>query len=104
MNGELECCCTLTGKINCIGNISGAVSGKATLTGNVSGESTLSGEVQIYNASAPPDYTGGYEVTPSQQEQVLPTANTMVARNIIVNPIPEYYGLITWDGAVLTVS
>lgn len=104
MSGEIECCSTLTGKINCIGNISGAVSGKATLSGHVSGKSTLKGEVQIYNASAPPDYTGGYEVTPSQQEQTLPTANTMLARNIIVHSIPNYYGLITWDGATLTVS
>ena len=104
INGEIECCNTLIGKINCVGNISGTVNGDATLTGHVSGKSTLAGEVQIYNASAPPDYTGSYEVNPSQEEQALPTAYKRLTKDVIIKPIPEYYGLITWDGSVLTVS
>ena len=51
-----------------------------------------------------PVYTGNTEVTPSTSEQVLNTADKVVTRNIIINPIPSNYGLITWNGATLTVS
>ena len=49
-------------------------------------------------------YEGPYEVTPTQETQVLRTAQKVSSRNIVVNPIPSNYGLITWDGSVLTVS
>lgn len=51
-----------------------------------------------------PFYAGPVEVTPSLEAQVLPSAETVVLRDIVVNPIPSNYGLITWNGAVLTVS
>lgn len=50
------------------------------------------------------DYSGSYTITPSQYEQVLPTANRTLKENIIVEPLPSYYGLISWDGSTLTVS
>ena len=49
-------------------------------------------------------YGGAYEVTPSSQPQMLPTASRVLARDIVVNPIPSNYGLVTWDGSTLTVS
>lgn len=51
-----------------------------------------------------PVYTGQTEITPSTTEQVLATAEKVVARNIVINPIPSNYGLITWNGSTLTVS
>ncbi len=51
-----------------------------------------------------PNYQGPYEVTPAIEAQVLGTANRTTTRNIVVNPIPNNYGLITWNGAFLTVS
>lgn len=51
-----------------------------------------------------PTYTGPTVVTPSNEQQVLETADHVVMNNIIVNPIPKNYGLITWDGVSLTVS
>ena len=51
-----------------------------------------------------PTYTGVTEVTPTTTEQVLDTSNKVVARNIVINPIPSNYGLITWNGSTLTVS
>ena len=51
-----------------------------------------------------PTYTGETVVTPSTTEQVLNTAEKVVARNIVINPIPSNYGLITWNGSTLTVS
>ena len=50
------------------------------------------------------DYYGPYEVTPSQSTQTLFTENKRATGNIIINPIPSNYGLITWNGSALTVS
>ena len=49
-------------------------------------------------------YTGEYEVTPSAETQTLNTEGFRLTRNVTVNPIPQNYGLITYNGAVLTVS
>ena len=51
-----------------------------------------------------PTYTGTYEVTPSDQTQTLSTNGKKMAADVVVNPIPSNYGLITWDGSVITVS
>ena len=49
-------------------------------------------------------YTGEYEVTPSAETQTLNTDGLRLTRNVTVNPIPQNYGLITYNGAVLTVQ
>ena len=49
-------------------------------------------------------YGGAYEVTPAATEQTLPTAGKFMARDVTVGAIPSNYGLITWNGQVLTVS
>ena len=51
-----------------------------------------------------PVYDGVTEITPSQDTQILQTSNKTLTRNIVVNPIPSNYGLVTWNGSVLTVS
>lgn len=51
-----------------------------------------------------PVYSGQTEITPSEDTQVLQTANKTVLQNIIINPIPSNYGRITWNGSTLTVS
>lgn len=49
-------------------------------------------------------YTGDYEVTPSDETQTLETEGMRLTQPITVNPIPQNYGLITWNGSVITVS
>lgn len=49
-------------------------------------------------------YHGTYEFTPSAEQQTVETAGLVLEENIIINPIPDNYGLITWDGTVITVS
>lgn len=49
-------------------------------------------------------YGGPFEVTPTQETQILHTESTLVPRDITINPIPSNYGLITWNGVTLTVS
>lgn len=49
-------------------------------------------------------YTGEYEVTPSAETQMLDTTGKRMAHDVVIAPIPNNYGKITWNGAVLTVS
>ena len=49
-------------------------------------------------------YTGEYTITPSLETQVIPIKNMRATDNITVNPVPNNYGLITWNGSNLIVS
>lgn len=49
-------------------------------------------------------YDGDYEITPSEELQTLPTANRMLARNIVVAPIPKNYGRITYSGGGIIIT
>lgn len=49
-------------------------------------------------------YTGDYTITPSSETQTLLTKDKRMTDQIVINPIPSNYGLITWNGATLTVS
>lgn len=60
------------------------------------GAQVARGDIDVYN--------GGYEVTPSQETQVLQTRGHAMQQNVVVNPIPSYYGRISYNGAILTVS
>lgn len=49
-------------------------------------------------------YKGSYSVTPSSEAQILPTKLKVGSADIVVQPIPNNYGLITWNGSTITVS
>lgn len=51
-----------------------------------------------------PAFAGAYEYTPTNSAQVIPILGRRATQNITINPIPSNYGLITWNGATLTVS
>ena len=51
-----------------------------------------------------PDYEGETTFTPSAKTQTILTEHTVLLSDITINPIPSNYGLITWNGATLTVS
>jgi len=73
---------------------------------NVSSTDALKFKVEFGGGGGvlPPAYTGEYEVTPTEETQVLATQGKIMTDNVTVNPIPNNYGLITWNGSVLTVS
>ena len=50
------------------------------------------------------EYHGAYEVAPTNEYQTLHTTNRVLTHEIVVDPIPSNYGLITWNGSELTVS
>lgn len=60
------------------------------------------GEIQYVSSAEV--YPGETTVIPSQSRQVLMTSGYLMPSNVTVEPIPWYYGLITWNGSVLTVS
>ena len=49
-------------------------------------------------------YTGEYTITPSAEAQTLLTKDLRMTGNLTIEPIPQNYGLITWDGSTLMVS
>ena len=49
-------------------------------------------------------YSGGYSVTPSEDVQVLQTSMRTLSNDVTILPIPSNYGLITYNGSVITVS
>lgn len=51
-----------------------------------------------------PKYDGPYEITPSGSEQILPVNGLKMTQNLKVKPVPNNYGLIGWNGSVLTVT
>lgn len=50
------------------------------------------------------DYDGPYEVEATNEYQVLSTRDKTLSADIVIDPIPNNYGLITWNGSILTVS
>ena len=66
---------------------------------------TYHGEIKIEgNTQRPPVYDGPYEFTPTADEQTVRIAHMQVTQNITINPIPSNYGLVTYNGSVITIS
>ena len=66
--------------------------------------SSMTAELSVPTSGSSPAFIGDYEYTPSQSEQVIPIEGYMATQNITINPIPQNYGLITWNGSTITVS
>ena len=86
------------------GELSGTLSSSGQLSGFLSAAKDISGTLTVPQYVLPPSYTGPYEVTPSAETQTLETDSLYMRGNVIINPIPSNYGLITWNGSTLTVS
>lgn len=56
----------------------------------------------IYRSA--PEYDGETAFVPSGEEQIVPTAGFLMQRDITIAPIPSNYGLVTYNGSVITVS
>jgi len=49
-------------------------------------------------------YDGDYSISPTTADQTFQTYGKLMAHDLVVEKIPSNYGLITWNGSVLTVS
>ncbi len=84
--------------------IKGALQVIGQITGALSAPPGLSARLSIPEVIKPDIFTGEYEYTPSDETQIIEIEDKMASRDIIINPIPSNYGLVTWDGSALTVS
>lgn len=50
------------------------------------------------------EYEGSYEFTPTEEAQTIQISGEMATQDIVINPIPSNYGLITYNGTTITVS
>jgi len=80
--------------------IIGRVASTGTIGASLSGVQSIGASLDTSGAP----YRGAYEVTPTEYAQVLPTAGKTPSSDIVVQPIPSNYGLITYNGSVITVS
>ncbi len=77
---------------------------ETAIRGRTKAETTISGSAMQVLPVYPPQYTGPTVITPTSSEQVLATSDKTILTDIIIEPIPSNYGLITWNGSTLTVS
>lgn len=69
--------------------------------GDSDGLSLSAGEVINIGAET---YDGPYEWTPSTETQTIPIKDKQATADITIQPIPNNYGLITYNGVTITVS
>lgn len=94
----------LSGDASVTAQLEAALSGTGHLDGALQGIGFVTGAITVGRCTDAEAYTGSYEVTPTQSEQILPTQDKIMTSDVRVLPIPSNYGLITWNGTVLTVS
>ena len=51
-----------------------------------------------------PVWDGQTEFVPTGESQIVSVHGYRFTEDIIIDPIPDNYGLITWNGSILTVS
>lgn len=84
--------------------LNGRLAKQSTLSGNLVSGQTLSGTMVLPQYIGAEYFHGDYEYTPTQETQTIEIDHLTALENIVINPIPSNYGLITWNGSVLTVS
>lgn len=85
-------------------NLIGIISAESLyIQGELSASATLQGELTVPSSSSAV-YKGAYEFTPTRETQVISIDHKEALQDITINPIPQNYGLITYNGSVLTVS
>ena len=104
ISGALSGVGMISGAITGVGSISGGLSGIGAISGALSGVGSISGGLTISREGHTPPYEGAYEYTPSAELQTIEIKGKRALQNITINPIPSNYGLVTWDGSILTVS
>lgn len=86
------------------GMLEGILSGIGSVTAELVGTATMQADLTVPPSGQTNPFQGDYEYTPSGETQTIEIEGLRATRNIIINPIPNNYGLITWNGSTLTVS
>ena len=86
------------------GELIGNLKSSGHLSGVLNAQKGISGLLTIPSAVGVDTYAGPYEYTPTEDTQTVAISHKMATENIVINPIPFNYGLVTWNGSTLTVS
>ncbi len=103
LSGSLIYGGSLTGTLADVGSLTGVLSNVFSLTGELAAVQGLTGTLSFV-AGDYPIFSGAYEYTPTSQTQTIDIGGMAARQDIVINPIPSNYGLITWNGSTLTVS
>lgn len=82
----------------------GTLADLGSIKGTLADGATITGRLYVPEIITPPIYSGPVTITPTRQAQTLETGGTMLNENITVEAIPNNYGLITYNGGIITVS
>lgn len=82
-------------------HISGSRGGTVQIGG---GQRQTAIEITGSGGTPVPKYTGPYEFTPTAETQVVAIEAKMATENITINPIPQNYGLVTYNGRIITIT
>lgn len=83
--------------------IGGYISLESRIQGDCELDSFVDGETGVFFPLYPDPYAGPVVVTPSEETQILYTADKSMNSDVTVNPIPSNYGRIVYNGVTLTV-
>lgn len=95
---------TLNGSLSPPGNLTGTISAVGGLTGTISARDTLTGTLTVPERMRVDVYDGEYTITPISEAQTIPVAQLLMRDNLTIEAIPNTYGLISWNGAYLTIT
>ena len=85
--------------------IDGEVELISVITEDIEITDLIDGDIdEVLIADTHDQYRGEYTFTPSQEEQTVQCEDLLMSQNITINPIPNNYGLITYNGSTITVS
>lgn len=85
-------------------NLRGTLADLGSIKGTLADGATITGRLYVPEIITPPIYGGPFTVQPTNQAQTLNTGGTLLNEDITVEAIPQNYGLITYNGGIITVS
>lgn len=86
------------------GELSGTLTAPKSISGVLSAPKGIQGILTIPTSAGIESYTGAYEFVPTAEAQTISIDHKLAEQDIIIDPIPSNYGLITYNGSIITVS
>lgn len=77
--------------------ITGRISRSHKLVGKISARKTVTGKIGVNVVP----YSGECIVTPTEETQILATHGLKMNSDVTINPIPDNYARMSWDGSIL---
>ena len=77
--------------------ITGRISRSHKLVGKISARKTVTGKIGVNVVP----YSGEHVVTPTKETQTLATHGLKMISDVTINPIPNNYARMSWDGTIL---